>query len=83
MVAAFEFFGAVPREVWWDNPKTVATLILQGRHANPSPLRRARQPLRLRSPLLHAGSGNEKPDAEGTVKAVQRRFATGGSFWGA
>ena len=31
MVAAFEFFGAVPREVWWDNPKTVATLILQGR----------------------------------------------------
>ena len=31
MVAAFEFFGAVPREVWWDNPRTVATLILAGR----------------------------------------------------
>ena len=31
MVAAFEFFGGVPKEVWWDNPKTVATLILQGR----------------------------------------------------
>lgn len=31
MVAAFEFFGAVPREVWWDNPRTVATLILKGR----------------------------------------------------
>ena len=31
MVAAFEFFGRVPKEVWWDNPKTVATLILQGR----------------------------------------------------
>lgn len=30
MVAAFEFFGAVPREVWWDNPRTVATLILKG-----------------------------------------------------
>jgi transposase len=30
MVAAFEFFGAVPKEVWWDNPKTVATLILPG-----------------------------------------------------
>ena len=28
MVAAFEFFGAVPKEVWWDNPRTVATLIL-------------------------------------------------------
>ena len=31
MVAAFEFFGGVPREVWWDHPKTVATLILKGR----------------------------------------------------
>ena len=31
MVAAFEFYNAVPREVWWDNPKTVATLILLGR----------------------------------------------------
>ena len=28
MVAAFEFFGGVPKEVWWDNPRTVATLIL-------------------------------------------------------
>ena len=31
MVRAFEFFGCVPKEVWWDNPRTVATLILQGR----------------------------------------------------
>jgi len=32
MVAAFEFFGCVPREVWWDNPKTVVKTILKGRH---------------------------------------------------
>lgn len=25
MVEAFEFFACVPREVWWDNPRTVAT----------------------------------------------------------
>src|SRR5258708_4851157 len=31
MVAAFEFFGAVAKEVWWANPKTVATLVLKGR----------------------------------------------------
>ncbi len=31
MVAAFEFFGCVAREVWWDNPKTVAIGILRGR----------------------------------------------------
>ena len=31
MVAAFEFFGAVAREVWWDNPRTIATVVLRGR----------------------------------------------------
>ena len=55
-----------------------------GRHAGPQrartsappAIRRDGQSLRLRPPLLHARRGNEKPDAEGTVKAVQRRFAT-------
>jgi hypothetical protein len=31
LVEAFTFFGCVPREVWWDNPKTMATYIFQGR----------------------------------------------------
>ena len=31
MVEGFEFFGCVPWELWWDNPKTVATAILGGR----------------------------------------------------
>jgi transposase len=31
MVRAFEFFEAVPEEVWWENPKTVAILIYSGR----------------------------------------------------
>jgi transposase len=77
MVAAFDFFGCVPEEVWWDNPKTVATLILQGRERR----------LHSRYAALAAhyafdphfctpARGNEKPDAESTVKAVQRRFAT-------
>ena len=61
MVRAFEFFGVVPKEVWWDNPKTVATLILPGtRTPAPSPIRRAGQPLRLQSPVLHAGSGQRE-----------------------
>ena len=30
-VAALAFFGCVPKELWWDNPKTVATTILRGR----------------------------------------------------
>lgn len=77
MRAAFEHFGNVPKEVWWDNPKTIATAILVGRerifhsrysafasHYNFEPL--ACMPAR----------GNEKPHAENRVKDVQRRWAT-------
>jgi transposase len=77
LVAAFEFHGAVPREVWWDNPRTVATLILQGRERHVHPRYAALASHYLFDPLFcMPRRGNEKPDAEGTVKAVQRRFAT-------
>jgi transposase len=77
MVTAFEFFGAVPKEVWWDNPKTVATLILRGRERRLHPRYAALASHYLFDPLFcMPARGNEKPDAEGTVKAVQRRFAT-------
>jgi transposase len=77
MVAAFEFFGSVPREVWWDNPRTVATLILQGRARQLHPRYAALASHYVFDPLFcMPARGNEKPDAEGTVKAVQRRFAT-------
>ncbi|MGE5357646.1 MAG: IS21 family transposase [Bacteroidales bacterium] len=77
MVAAFEFFGAVPKEVWWDNPKTVATLIHQGRDRQLHPRYAALASHFVFEPhFCMPARGNEKPDAEGTVKAVQRRFAT-------
>jgi transposase len=77
MIAAFEFFAAVPKEVWWDNPKTVATLILQGRDRQLHPRYAAPASHYVFAPLFcMPARGNEKPDAEGTVKAVQRRFAT-------
>ena len=77
MVQAFEFFGAVPREVWWDNPKTVAAMILKGRQRTPNPRYAALASHYAFEPLFcMPGRGNEKPDAEATVKAVQRRFAT-------
>jgi transposase len=31
MSQAFEFFGCVPKKVWWDNPRTVADAVLSGR----------------------------------------------------
>jgi transposase len=77
MVAAFEFYGAVPKEVWWDNPKTVATLILLGRERQCQPRYAAMSSHYVFAPLFcMPARGNEKPDAEGTVKAVQKRFAT-------
>lgn len=77
MVAAFEFFGAVPQEVWWDNPRTVATLILKGRERQVHPRYAALASHHVFEPrFCMPARGNEKPDAEGTVKAVQKRFAT-------
>ena len=77
MVAAFEFFGAVAKEVWWDNPKTVATLVLKGRERQLHPRYAALASHYVFDPrCCMPARGNEKPDAEGTVKAVQRRFAT-------
>ena len=77
MVAAFEFFGSVPREVWWDNPRTVATSILRGRQRPIHPRYAALASHSAFEPLFCLPAhGNEKPDAEGTVKAVPRRFAT-------
>jgi len=77
MVEAFSFYGCVPREVWIDNPRTVATAILKGR---------ARQ-LHERYAALAShyafapaccmpASGWEKPDVEHSVFNLQRWWAT-------
>ena len=64
MVAAFEFFDRVPKEVWWDNPKTVATLILLGpRTTTPSPLRALASHYVFNPLFCMPARGNEKPDA--------------------
>jgi transposase len=77
LIAAFEFFQAVPRELWWDNPKTVAVLVLQGRQRELHPRYAAlASHYRFDPKFCMPRRGQEKPDAEGTVKAVQRRFAT-------
>ncbi len=58
MVEALSFFGAVPRELWWDNPTTIATTILRGPPARVQhPLSGPGQPLRIPALVLHAGAG--------------------------
>jgi transposase len=77
MVAAFEFFGCVAMEGWWDNPKTVAIGILHGRerlmnagyaalasHYNFEPL------------FCMPRAATEKPDVEHKVYDLQRRWCT-------
>jgi transposase len=77
MVRALEFFAAVPREVWWDNPRTVATLILRGRQRILHPRYAALASHYTFDPkFCLPAQAHEKPDVESGVRAVQRRFAT-------
>ena len=76
-VCAFEFFGCVPAELWWDNPTTVATAILRGRdrqlNSNYAALA---SHYRFAPMFCMPARGQEKSDVERTVFALQRRFAT-------
>jgi transposase len=77
MVAAFEFFGHVPREVWWDNPKTVVAKIFKGRDRRPNEYYAALASHYAFEPLFcMPARGNEKPHAETRVRVVQRQLAT-------
>ncbi len=77
MVAAFEFFGCVAMEGWWDNPRTVATGILRGRQRQIN--------VRYAALASHYGfeplfcmprAATEKPAVEHRVYDLQRRWCT-------
>ena len=77
MCQAFEAFGCVPREVWWDNPKTVVKTIFQGRERTPHPRYRAlASHYRFERFFCLPRRGNEKPHVENRVKWLQRHWAT-------
>lgn len=77
MTQALAFFGCVPREVWWDNPTTVAAEILQGRQRRLHPRYQALASHYNFEPLFCLPArGNEKPHVENRVKRLQRRWAT-------
>lgn len=77
LVEAFAFFGCVPRELWWDNPTTVALQVCRGRQRVLHPRYAA-----LASHYTFAAQfclparGNEKPRVEHRVFDLQRRWAT-------
>lgn len=77
MIQAFEFFGCVAKEIWWDNPKTVATTILKGRERVLHDRYKALASHYLFEPLFcMPRSGNEKSYVENSVYDLQRNFCT-------
>jgi transposase len=77
MVEAFAFFGCVPHEVWWDNPRTVVNKIFQGRQRRPSERYAALASHYAFDPLFcMPARGNEKPYAETRVRVLQRQWST-------
>lgn len=76
-VTAFEFFGCVPKELWWDNPKTVAANLLRGRQRELNERWQALASYYNFEPLFCLPArGNEKPHVENRVKLLERQWAT-------
>lgn len=77
MAAAFEFFGCVAREGWWDNPKTVALGILKGRERQMNSRYAALASHYAFEPLFcMPATPTEKPAVEHKVYDLQRRWCT-------
>ena len=72
-VAAFEFFGGVFSEVWYDNPKTAVTKILSGPHrVEHEALSALRAHYLFDSRFCGPACGNEKGSVENLVGYVRR-----------
>ncbi len=77
MVEGFAFFGCVALEVWWDNPKTVATAILKGRQRQLHTRYEAlASHYRFDPRFCMPARGNEKSYVENSVYDLQRDWAT-------
>ncbi len=77
LVEAFTFFGCVPKELWWDNPRTVAITILHGRDRTLHPRYAALASHYTFVPkFCLPARATEKPRVEHRVFDLQRRWAT-------
>lgn len=76
-VEAFAFFGCVPVELWWDNPKTVAIHIYRGRERTLHPRYAALASHYPFTPkFCLPATATEKPRVENRVFDLQRQWAT-------
>jgi transposase len=74
---AFRFFGCVPKELWWDNPTTVAIHIHRGRDRTLHARYAACASHYLFTPkFCLPATPQEKPRVENRVKDLERMWAT-------
>ena len=77
LVEAFAFFGCVPRELWRDNPKTVAIHIFKGRDRTPHARYAALASHYTFAPrYCMPATPTEKPRVEKRVQDLERQWAT-------
>jgi len=77
LVEAFTFFGCVPRELWWDNPRTVALHIHRGRERTLHPRYAALASHYTFAPqFCMPATPTEKPRVEKRVQDLERQWAT-------
>jgi transposase len=77
LVLALDYYGCVPRELWWDNPTTVVRQLLTGRERRLHPRYAAlASHYNFEALFCLPARGNEKPRAENRVKDLQRQWAT-------
>lgn len=77
LVEAFAFFGCVPKELWWDNPKAVALHIHRGRDRTLHPRYAALASHYTFTPrACMPVTPTEKPRVEKRVQDLQRQWAT-------
>jgi transposase len=77
LVEAFAFFGCVPAELWWDNPRTVATHLFRGRDRALHPRYAALASHYPFTPkFCLPAAATEKPRVENRVFDLQRQWAT-------
>ena len=74
---AFAFFGCVPRELWWDNPTTVAIHVHRGRERTLHPRYAALvSHFAFAAKFCLPATPQEKPRVENRVKDLERQWAT-------
>jgi transposase len=77
LVEAFAFFGCVPGELWWDNPRTVAVQLFRGRERTLHPRYAALASHYQFTPkFCLPATATEKPRVENRVYDLQRQWAT-------